>query len=63
VTVRDTEIARLETDLELAELDSDRLTWLLKWLAAPENCRNIRFTRPMIDACRADGNGESGDAA
>jgi len=52
IAARDSEIARLGADLELAELDSDRLTWLIKWLAAPENCRNIRFDRPMIDSAR-----------
>ena len=68
VTVRDTEIARLETDLELARRDGERLDWfrtltqhkLARIRAAfiPGRDGDVRAT---IDAARA-GNGESCDA-
>ena len=63
VTVRDTEIARLETDLELARRDAERLDWfrtltphkLARIRAAfmPDSAGDVRAT---IDAARA-GNG------
>jgi len=63
VTVRDAEIARLETDLELARRDAERLDWfrtltphkLARIRAAfmPDSAGDVRAT---IDAARA-GNG------
>jgi hypothetical protein len=35
---------------ETESADTERLDWLLRWLADPVNCRNIRFDRAMIDA-------------
>lgn len=65
VTVRDTEIARLETDLELARRDAERLDWfrtltphkLARIRAAfmPDSAGDVRAT---IDAARAGNGGE-----